>query len=78
MLPRAAVCCSGPRSCCDRCFHVGDTPSDIKAGESLGVSIGVCTGKFGRDQLERCCRKPESVVLDSLADTAALLQIILT
>jgi phosphoglycolate phosphatase-like HAD superfamily hydrolase len=61
-------------ACIAKCFHVGDTPSDITAGESLGIAIGVCTGKFGRDQLESTCRKAESVVLDNLTDTAALLR----
>ena len=59
--------------------HVGDAPADIKAGEASGqgarqgeaFALGVCTGTFGREELQEVARSSSTMILDSLADTAA-------
>ena len=54
-----------------RCYHVGDTPNDIRAAADAGAAaIGVCTGMFSRQQLENVldsCSCP-GVVLDDLSN----------
>jgi phosphoglycolate phosphatase len=59
-----------------RCFHMGDTPNDIRAAASAGVAaIGVCTGTFSRQQLQNvldCCGCP-GVVLDDLSNLSEIL-----
>jgi len=38
-----------------RAVHVGDTPADVRAAvEGGAVAVGVCTGVFGRGDLEAC------------------------
>ena len=47
---------------------IGDTEHDIACGRGIGAfSVGVCTGRYGRDELGR--HGPD-VLLDSLADRA--------
>ena len=53
---------------------IGDTPSDIRCGQALGVfAMGVCTGRHGRDELKGV---GADVVLDDLSDTARVLDIL--
>jgi phosphoglycolate phosphatase len=53
---------------------IGDTPSDVRCGQSLGVTaIGVCTGSHTRDQL---LAEGADVVLDDFSDTARVLDIL--
>ena len=53
------------------CYHVGDTPNDMRAAASAGVTaVGVCTGTFSRQQLQDVldsCGCP-GVVLDDLSN----------
>lgn len=54
---------------------VGDTPSDIACGRSIGArAIGVATGHYGVDELSR--HEPFAVFQD-LSDTAAVMAAIL-
>jgi phosphoglycolate phosphatase-like HAD superfamily hydrolase len=54
-----------------RCYHVGDTPSDVQAAAEAGAAaVGVCTGTFSRQQLQHAldscgCR---GEVLNDLSD----------
>ena len=53
---------------------IGDTPSDIRCGQSLGVfALGVCTGRHTRDEL---LAEGADHVLDDLSDTARVLDIL--
>jgi phosphoglycolate phosphatase len=53
---------------------IGDTPSDIRCGQSLGVfALGVCTGRHTRDDL---LAEGADEVLADLADTARVLDIL--
>jgi phosphoglycolate phosphatase len=53
---------------------IGDTPSDVRCGQSLGVmAIGVCTGRHTRTDL---MAEGADVVLDDLSDTARILDIL--
>lgn len=53
--------------------HIGDTPKDVTAARAGGAqAVGVCTGVFTRAHLEEA--NADAVVLDSLADTQAVLQ----
>jgi phosphoglycolate phosphatase len=55
---------------------IGDTPSDISCGQSLGVTaIGVCTGRHSRQEL---LSEGADVVFDDLSDTARVLDILTT
>lgn len=53
-----------------RVFHVGDAVADMSAARENGVGgIGVLTGSFGRDELER---EGAVVVVDDLTDAKVL------
>ncbi|HEY0306018.1 MAG TPA: haloacid dehalogenase-like hydrolase, partial [Longimicrobiales bacterium] len=53
---------------------IGDTPSDIRCGQSLGVfALGVCTGRHSRDQL---LAEGADDVLEDLSDTGRVLDIL--
>jgi phosphoglycolate phosphatase len=53
---------------------IGDTPSDISCGQSLGVfAVGVCTGSHSR---ERLVAEGADVVLDDLSETDRVLDIL--
>lgn len=53
---------------------IGDTPSDVRCGQSLGVTaIGVCTGRHSREEL---LREGADVVFDDLSNTARVLDIL--
>lgn len=53
---------------------IGDTPSDVRCGQSLGVfALGVCTGRHARDVL---LAEGADLVLDDLADTERVLDIL--
>ena len=53
---------------------IGDTPSDILCGRSLGVyAVGVCTGRHTREQL---LAEGADHVLDDLSDTPRVLDIL--
>ncbi len=53
---------------------IGDTPSDVSCGQALGVfAMGVCTGRHSRDQL---LAEGADIVLEDLADTARVLDIL--
>jgi phosphoglycolate phosphatase len=53
---------------------IGDTPSDVRCGQSLGVfAVGVCTGSHSR---ERLLEEGADVVLDDLSDTRRVLDIL--
>ena len=55
-------------------FVIGDTPPDIRAGEEAGVkTIGVCTGIFSREDLEK---EGADFVLNNLTDTKKFLEIV--
>lgn len=48
--------------------HVGDSPNDIKAAEFEGAfAIGVCTGVFGKEELEQVSNGG-AVILQDLCD----------
>ena len=50
---------------------IGDTPSDVRCGQSIGVfAIGVCTGRHSRTGL---LEAGADVVFEDLSDTRALL-----
>lgn len=54
---------------------IGDTPSDITCGASLGVfTLGVATGGFTAEELERV---GADVVFEDFADTDAVLRVLL-
>jgi phosphoglycolate phosphatase len=53
---------------------IGDTPSDITCGRSIGVTaIGVCTGRHTRTEL---ANEGADLVFDDFADTARVLDIL--
>jgi phosphoglycolate phosphatase-like HAD superfamily hydrolase len=53
---------------------IGDTPSDIQCGQSLGVfALGVCTGRHTREEL---LAEGADYVLEDLSDTARVLDIL--
>jgi phosphoglycolate phosphatase-like HAD superfamily hydrolase len=53
---------------------IGDTPSDVRCGQSLGVfALGVCTGRHSREQL---LAEGADLVLDDLSDTTRVLDIL--
>jgi phosphoglycolate phosphatase-like HAD superfamily hydrolase len=53
---------------------IGDTPSDVRCGQSLGVfAVGVCTGSHSR---ERLLEEGADVVLNDLSDTRRVLDIL--
>lgn len=55
-------------------FHVGDSVADMKAARECGAKgIGVLTGSFTREQLEK---ENPFVIFDDLSDTQALLKAI--
>uniref|UniRef100_A0A7S0QZI5 Phosphoglycolate phosphatase n=1 Tax=Pyramimonas obovata TaxID=1411642 RepID=A0A7S0QZI5_9CHLO len=52
----------------DNHWHVGDTPKDILAAEYGGAkALGVCTGVFGKEELEKSS-KNDAVILPDLTD----------
>ncbi len=53
---------------------IGDTPSDIRCGQSLGVfALGVCTGQHTREHLSA---EGADLVLEDLSDTPRVLDIL--
>jgi phosphoglycolate phosphatase len=53
---------------------IGDTPSDIQCGQSLGVfAVGVCTGRHSREEL---LAEGADCVMEDLSDTAHVLDIL--
>jgi phosphoglycolate phosphatase len=53
---------------------IGDTPSDVRCGQSLGVTaVGVCTGRHTREDL---LKEGADVVFDDLSDTARVIDIL--
>jgi phosphoglycolate phosphatase len=55
---------------------IGDTPADIACGRGIGArAIAVATGRFGVDEL---ARHAPAAVFESLADTDAVLDAILS
>lgn len=55
-------------------FHVGDSEADMKAAKDCGAKgIGVLTGSFTREQLEK---EDAWIIFDDLSDTEALLRAI--
>jgi phosphoglycolate phosphatase-like HAD superfamily hydrolase len=77
-LPAVAV--ARARDVCGRSFSgkdiiiVGDTPSDVRCGQSLGVfALGVCTGRHARHTL---LAEGADEVLDDLSDTQRVLDIL--
>lgn len=64
------------RSPVARCCHIGDTPNDIQAAcEAGAIAIGVCTGTFSRQELQRTLDGCGSrgIVLDDLRDLRSCL-----
>lgn len=54
---------------------IGDSPSDMRAGRSLGLNcVGVCTGAWPRDDL---LAAGANIVLDDLSDVASTLRALL-
>ncbi|HEX6559302.1 MAG TPA: HAD family hydrolase [Longimicrobiales bacterium] len=54
---------------------IGDTPSDVRCGESLGVyTVAVATGRHGADELRAV---GADVVFEDLGDTRAVLRALL-
>jgi phosphoglycolate phosphatase len=53
---------------------IGDTPSDVRCGQAIGVfALGVCTGRHGREGL---LAAGADAVLDDLSDTRRVLDIL--
>jgi phosphoglycolate phosphatase len=53
---------------------IGDTPSDVRCGEALGVfTVAVATGGHSREELAAA---GADVVFDDLSDTAAVLRVL--
>lgn len=73
----AAAASPGPRTVpFSRRFHVGDAPTDVRAAVEAGATpIGVCTGIFSREELERASGG-KGVVLDDLADVRRVFEIL--
>ncbi|XP_020575068.1 uncharacterized protein LOC110021073 [Phalaenopsis equestris] len=56
--------------------HVGDTPNDIRAAEDGGaLAIGVCTGIFNAEELQRASNGT-AVILPDLSDAEAFLKLL--
>ena len=56
----------------DRLIVIGDTPADIRCGESIGArAIGVATGRYSVDELSE---HGAYAVFETLADTDAVMQ----
>lgn len=56
----------------DRLIVIGDTPADIRCGESIGArAIGVATGRYTVDELQL---HGAYAVFETLADTDAVMQ----
>ena len=56
----------------DRVIVIGDTPADIRCGESIGArAIGVATGRYSTEEL---ASHGAYAVFETLADTEAVLQ----
>ena len=56
----------------DRLIVIGDTPADIRCGESIGAkAIGVATGRYTVEQLQS---HGAYAVFETLADTDAVMQ----
>jgi phosphoglycolate phosphatase-like HAD superfamily hydrolase len=56
----------------DRLVVIGDTPADVRCGESIGArAIGVATGRYSVDDL---ASHGAYAVFDTLADTEAVMQ----
>jgi phosphoglycolate phosphatase-like HAD superfamily hydrolase len=56
----------------DRLIVIGDTPADIRCGESIGArAIGVATGRYSTDEL---ASHGAYAVFETLADTEAVLE----
>ena len=56
----------------DRVIVIGDTPADIRCGESIGArAIGVATGRYSTDEL---ASHGAYAVFETLADTEAVLE----
>ena len=56
----------------DRIIVIGDTPADIRCGESIGArAIGVATGRYSVEQL---LEHGAYAVFETLADTDAVMQ----
>ncbi|CAE8588782.1 unnamed protein product [Polarella glacialis] len=76
---RAEAAASSFGGSCLRHVHIGDAPADVRAAvKARGTPLGVCTGIFGRAELESSIRSETGgdmvgSVLDSLADTAGAL-----
>ena len=59
----------------DRIIVIGDTPADVRCGESIGArAIGVATGRYSVDDLQE---HGAYAVFETLADTAAVLETIM-
>ena len=55
----------------NRLIVIGDTPADIRCGESIGArAIGVATGRYSVDELSK---HDPWAVFETLADTAAVM-----
>jgi phosphoglycolate phosphatase-like HAD superfamily hydrolase len=53
---------------------IGDTPADVECGRAAGArTIGVATGRYPAEELQR---HGATAVIDSLADTAAVMRLI--
>lgn len=66
---------TGREFCGREIVVIGDTPHDVTCGRSLGVcAVAVATGHHSHQDLEAA---GAHVVLDDLADTAAVLEILL-
>ncbi|XP_021746486.1 uncharacterized protein LOC110712348 isoform X2 [Chenopodium quinoa] len=56
--------------------HVGDAPNDIRAAEFGGaLAIGVCTGIFGKEELDQASTEG-AVVLKNLSDCESFLNLL--
>lgn len=56
----------------DRLIVIGDTPADIRCGESIGAkAIGVATGRYSVDELQQ---HGPYAVFETLADTDAVME----
>jgi phosphoglycolate phosphatase-like HAD superfamily hydrolase len=56
----------------DRLIVIGDTPADIRCGETIGAkAIGVATGRFSTEEL---ASHGAYAVFETLADTNAVME----
>jgi phosphoglycolate phosphatase len=59
----------------NRVIVIGDTPADVRCGESIGArAIGVATGRYSVDDLRE---HGAYAVFETLADTAAVVETIM-